>query len=221
MGYQRARSDHEKKLKRQTILDAAWEELKTNDGQLPTAMQIAKRAKIAKGTVYVYFKTKEEIYLDLFVNRLKAWSLDAEQIMERASLADIVSMSQALAHYPANNPLLLGLGSMLHGILEKNAPFQAVLDMKLQVAEIMINRGQWMHQHLPWLPPRHGAKCMMTIYTLYTSIFQSSASSAELKKELKNRNIDLFDVDVHADMMQITILQLTGLKALLAQAQMP
>jgi TetR/AcrR family transcriptional regulator len=217
MGNQRARSDNEKALKRQAILDAAWHLLGKSDGQLPTAIDIANYANISKGTVYVYFKTKEEIFLDLFLTKLREWVKYTEKILDSKKTADISSVASAIAQYPCKNPLFLVLSSMLHGILEKNAPFAALLEMKIQVAKLMEECGYLLNKYLPWLPPRQGAKSMLTLYTLYTSVFQSFSSPIRLKKELKKRNIDIFETDLEPDMVNAGMLLFTGLQRLLEQ----
>lgn len=219
MGNLRARSDDEKILKRQMILDAAWYLLEKSDGKLPTAIEIANYANISKGTVYVYFKTKEEIFLDLFLAKLREWAKYTEKILGSKKTNDIPSVSSALAQYPSKNPLILVLGGLLHGIIEKNAPFTALLKMKTQVAELMQSIGSLLNKYLPWLPPEQGAKSMLTLYTLYTSVFQSFSSPAQLKKELKKLNIDIFEVDLEPDMVNSGIVLFTGFRAILVDSE--
>ena len=63
MGQKRARTEAEKADKRKRILDSAWHLFTQSKGHLPRAVNIAQAAGVAKGTVYVYFRTKEEIFL--------------------------------------------------------------------------------------------------------------------------------------------------------------
>lgn len=51
---------------------AVAEEMFLKKGFFPTTVdEIAQKAKVAKGTVYLYFPTKESIYLALFEDKLK------------------------------------------------------------------------------------------------------------------------------------------------------
>ena len=61
----RARQDEDKAIRRATILKAAEDLLEVGAPDLPSASAIAKEAKLAKGTLYLYFGTKEEIYLSV------------------------------------------------------------------------------------------------------------------------------------------------------------
>jgi len=60
MGIQE-RHEREKEQRRAAILEAAREELKQNGYSGMTIENIAKRAELAKGTIYLYFKDKEDI----------------------------------------------------------------------------------------------------------------------------------------------------------------
>lgn len=216
MGNLRARSANEKALKRKAILSAAEKLLEKRDGQFPTATEIAKHAKVSKGTVYVYFKTKEEIYLVLFLTKLQEWAKDVSRLLQRIENPDIKSAANALAQYPNKNPMLMVLGGTLHGVLEKNAPFESILEMKIQVAALVEECGTLLNKYFPWLPPEQGAKFMLTAYTLFNGLFQSASSSPRLKKELTTRSIDIFRVDLESDMINAAIILLEGLHVVLS-----
>lgn len=64
MSVLKARSDAQKLAKKQAIIDAA-NQLYTQ-GDLPSIQQIANQAGIAKGTVYLYFSSKEGIFLEIY-----------------------------------------------------------------------------------------------------------------------------------------------------------
>ncbi len=73
---QRAYSNEQKHQRRKDILSAAAELFKNRRYEQVTMADIAKQSGVAKGTLYVYFRTKEELFLvyakfeiDLFLNR--------------------------------------------------------------------------------------------------------------------------------------------------------
>ncbi|MEQ9344910.1 MAG: helix-turn-helix domain-containing protein, partial [Thalassospira sp.] len=69
----RARS-HEQKLKRRAdILDAARELYLEGDGTLPSAAEVARKANLAKGTLYLYFSSKEALFLEVLRHFQKGW----------------------------------------------------------------------------------------------------------------------------------------------------
>lgn len=67
---ERALAREDKQARRAVILSAARTLFNEGDGNLPTASQVAAASGLAKGTVYLYFQTKEEIFANLL---LKGW----------------------------------------------------------------------------------------------------------------------------------------------------
>jgi len=64
------RKAREKRYRTRQILDAAYEVFHEVGYSSATIDQIAERAELAKGTIYLYFKSKEELYFSLLVNGL-------------------------------------------------------------------------------------------------------------------------------------------------------
>ncbi len=69
--------------KKDAILDAA-RTVFSRDGYSASSMEdVAAEAGIAKGTVYLYFKSKEELYLAALLRDVKAFAAEARAEMER------------------------------------------------------------------------------------------------------------------------------------------
>jgi len=60
-----------KKVKRQVIIDAAVEVFSRNGFQSSTIAQIARRANVAEGTIYQYFKNKEDLFFSIPIDKTK------------------------------------------------------------------------------------------------------------------------------------------------------
>ncbi len=69
----RARSTEAKEARRSAILRAARELYERESYQAITMAAVARRAKLAKGTVFLYFQTKETLFLDLLDELLDEW----------------------------------------------------------------------------------------------------------------------------------------------------
>jgi AcrR family transcriptional regulator len=70
--------------KRSAILDAA-RAVFSRKGYSETAVDdVAEEARVAKGTLYLYFKSKEELYLSALASDLKAMAAEGRREMERS-----------------------------------------------------------------------------------------------------------------------------------------
>ena len=70
----RARSAEQKALRRQVLLDAAEKYFLETGYEAFSMNQLAKKTGIVKGTIYLYFKTREELFLTLYEQSLIRWS---------------------------------------------------------------------------------------------------------------------------------------------------
>ena len=71
---QRARSAEQKALRRHEVLSAAEVYFQEVGYEAFSMAQLATKTGIAKGTLYLYFKTREEIFLTLYEYSLIRWS---------------------------------------------------------------------------------------------------------------------------------------------------
>ena len=71
---QRARSTEQKALRRHAVLAAAETYFREVGYEAFSMAQLAKKTGFAKGTLYLYFQTREELFLTLYEQSLIRWS---------------------------------------------------------------------------------------------------------------------------------------------------
>ncbi len=157
----RARNADEKKRRRTEILDAA-ERLWTTASYSELSMsQVAAEARLAKGTLYLYFDTKEELFLALLTSHLQRWSaacitrLREERPRTPDALTEVLLRDHAAAQ-PLRRLLLL-YGS----VLERNASQTWIR----QAQQLMWQVLRDVVQELPY-PPETSARLVMHLYAL-------------------------------------------------------
>ncbi|MFC3701479.1 TetR family transcriptional regulator [Reinekea marina] len=129
----RARAPEQKAQRRATILHAAEVCYHLNAPNLPSVADVAAQAGVSKGTVYLYFHTKEEIFLALYSFHLNAIFKDIQQVdvSENPTLA----LTDALLQYVTLHPIFMPLAGMLHSVLESNLSLDVLLNFKLQLSQ--------------------------------------------------------------------------------------
>ena len=96
----------DKVARRTAILKAASKLFTAGTGSLPTAAEIASAAGLAKGTVYLYFRSKEEITLDPLYT-FRRFALVAYRAEYTARLERTGSILDAALRLPAGRGLQL------------------------------------------------------------------------------------------------------------------
>jgi TetR/AcrR family fatty acid metabolism transcriptional regulator len=71
-----------KEAKRERILDAAVREIAGRGYHRTTVSNIAGRAGVADGTIYLYFKGKEDILVSVFERAMQRFNDEAQRIVE-------------------------------------------------------------------------------------------------------------------------------------------
>jgi TetR/AcrR family fatty acid metabolism transcriptional regulator len=95
-------SAERKEAKRERILDAAVLEIARHGYYGTTVSSIARRAGVADGTIYLYFKNKEDVLVSLFERAMQRFNEEAEAVVEEGTagaedkLRDIVSLHLSL-----------------------------------------------------------------------------------------------------------------------------
>jgi len=177
----RAVADDDKKQRRQSILQAAAELFAEDSRQLPSVISIAKACGLAKGTVYLYFKTKEGIFLALLSQYFQSWfeqGLQAMAVMQAdgcTALKDqIPRLLTVLVDYLENNPEFMQLASMNHSIIEKNLDNDVAYQFKKELLDLSIQMGNAVEQLIPALPKGEGVLLLRRTYALTIGIWQLS-----------------------------------------------
>lgn len=77
-----SRRERERRARRQEILSAAKEVLSRKPFNEATLEEIAERAELAKGTIYGYFKNKEDLFISLIKQEFDSWRRAVEPALD-------------------------------------------------------------------------------------------------------------------------------------------
>lgn len=170
----RARGAADKAARRQAILAAAGELFEEAGGELPSVDQVARRAGLAKGTVYLYFRAKEEMFLALLAQELGGWFQSLVTIMQDDTLvrSGATAISKSLVSDLAQRRNMLRLAIQCHGTLERNVAEEAVLAFKQVTAGGLVELGGMVEDRFPGVKPGEGATLLLQLYALIVGLWQ-------------------------------------------------
>jgi TetR/AcrR family transcriptional regulator len=131
----RAVTDVLKVARRDAILVAAQALFCKEPFESIAMSDIAAAAGLAKGTLYLYFRTREEIFLALLTREYSSWL--AAFARESKRLASPEATLDWIAASFAERREFVHLAALLHAVLERNLPIETARDFKL-AAEIGI-----------------------------------------------------------------------------------
>lgn len=135
---QRARQPKQKEQRRETLLAAALELYLGGNGDLPKVEAITKKCGLAKGTAYIYFNSKEEIYLSLYEQQLTSWLQGIQKALRRTDTTAASSLSQlvgALHCWEQDQPNLWSLAVQSQPVLEPAVDSKVLLAYRSRITQ--------------------------------------------------------------------------------------
>jgi AcrR family transcriptional regulator len=124
----RARSSEQKALRRHAVLETAEMYFKEVGYEAFSMAQLAKKSGVAKGTLYLYFKTREELFLTLYEQSLIRWS----QIFIGSLFNTMTSKAYAQSLYKTTQAdgVFLPLLIRLEHVIEHNVSIPRLIESK-------------------------------------------------------------------------------------------
>jgi AcrR family transcriptional regulator len=131
MGELRATGPGEKEARRQQILASAGDLLSDWSFTDITMDRIADLVGLAKGTLYLYFRTKETLFLSLYEEHLSAWYSELETLAIRAGgIVEPSAAARVIASTLAARPILVQLHGLLHSTLGHNIDLDTAIGFR-------------------------------------------------------------------------------------------
>lgn len=141
MAGRKARTEQERAQRRQTLIAAARELLEQRPLQDITIAQVAATAGVAKGTTYLYFRTREELFSLLLTQEMIAWREHLERALAQLYQVGAEQLSLLLAESLLQRPILVELMRWAHAILEQNLSKEAALRFRSQASRMYQELG--------------------------------------------------------------------------------
>jgi AcrR family transcriptional regulator len=170
---QRARKEEDKEARRRQLLDAALELYRATSYDEVKMADVAERAALAKGTVFLYFPTKEALFLALLEDLLFAWFQKLEGLLSHTEGRWTgPRVARTVAESLEGEDTLTRLLALLQTVLEQNVTVEQVRGFKERLLEAMGRLGTLLEQRLAFLKPGEGGRFFIHLHALVTGLRQ-------------------------------------------------
>lgn len=194
-GRTRAVGPEEKTERRAVILRAAEELLGGNPGGGITVEDLARRAGLAKGTVYLYFRTREEVLLQVHLARLHRLFDALEQEFGAPQASVGAGAVRTTLRYLRAHPEFLPLATNCRGMLEANTSTEAALEFKLALGARLTAIGARIEALYPGMARGEGMALLMSAYALIIGLWQLTDPPACLREAMQRPELSMFRID--------------------------
>jgi len=192
----RAVAPEEKSERRSAILRAAEDLLHADPGGAAiTVENLARRAGLAKGTVYLYFRTREDVLLQVHRERLHGLFDELQAALEAPRVDAAYHAVRATLRYLGAHPEFLPLATGCRSLLETNTSAQAAYEFKLALGARLGRIGARIEEIYPGLARGDGMALLMSSYALMIGLWQITDPPACLREAMQGPELAMFRID--------------------------
>ena len=214
----RAVGVEQKEARRNHILRAAFDLLDRTRYEDISMNAVAREARLAKGTLYLYFKTKEEVFLALATELIaKEFNRIDARLLDQPAPAEIEDVAGILKSMVSRADRKTRLMAILHGVLERNVSFDAGLAFKHLLRRRLTYTGLLLEERLPFLKDGEGVEVLLTLHALGVGFMQMVANSDVGTRVLDTPGMDIFRISPETMMGSAALRLLEGMQAAAAR----
>jgi AcrR family transcriptional regulator len=187
----RAVRAEQKQERRQAIINQAWALFQTTHYDTINVIDVAKGVGLAKGTVYLYFGTKEALFLAVAGEQFSTW-FDAIDAMLH-TVDNSAAVTQGIVNTLTERPALTRLLGILHIILEHNIAYEDALTFKNRVYERLSHTAALLNDALG---RDDGLNLLLQIYALIIGVQHLAAPAPIVQSVMDDHpHLSAFKVD--------------------------
>jgi len=161
-----------RELRTQQLLDAAVSLWQQHPERVPSVSEVAGMAGVAKGTVYLYFKSKEDLLLAAHARHVQAFF---SALIERASQRKRMNfddMMRLTRDHIASVSAFLPLATLVAGLRHKGVTPEVAEAFDQHIAEQLLTAGGLLCHHFPLPDATSGVRLLMRSYALILGLWQ-------------------------------------------------
>jgi len=183
------------KVERRAAIVRAAEALLHRDPAARFSVEaLARRAGLAKGTVYLYFGSREEVLLALHEQQLHALFDVLEGALARPRARARSVVRAGLSHHAAH-PEFYPLAANCRSMLDTNVRAQAALAFHVAIAKRLGAMGKRVEALYPGLKRGEGAALLTNSYALMIGLWQQVDVPADLREAMQRDDLRILRID--------------------------
>lgn len=199
---QRARNEEDKQARRASILSEAGRLLGEHPYGRITMAQVARACGLAKGTLYLYFRSKEDLFLGLLEQALLEWFGALRDRLAAIPGVTAETLGWEFATSLEQRELLSNLLAILHTILEHNVDTATALAFKTTLRDQLKQAGEELEAVWPALPTGSGPRVLLRMYALLIGLRQVAFPPPKIAEILAREDMESLRVDFTRDLAE-------------------
>ncbi len=198
---QRAIADGDKEERRNALLDAAEALFLEHPDRMASVAEVAQAAGLAKGTVYLYFPSKEEMLLALHERHTGDFFAALMKCLDRRRTG-FDEIWATTRDNLVRRPGYLSLSSRCFGLMDRDIPTEAAIAFKIRVGQALAQAGAGLERHFPALGAGGGVTLLQHSYGLVFGLWQLMHPIERFGTAMERAELAMFRRDYERELEQ-------------------
>jgi AcrR family transcriptional regulator len=199
---QRAIASEDKEERRHALLDAAEALFLQHPDRMASVAEVAHSAGLAKGTVYLYFPSKEEMLLSLHERHVARFFAALMRLLDAPKAAGFDEIWAVTRANLVRAPGYLALSSRCFGLMDRDIPADAAVAFKIRVGQALATAGTGLERHFPGLRAGEGVTLLQHSYGLIVGLWQLMHPIERLGTAMERAELAMFKRDYERELEQ-------------------
>jgi AcrR family transcriptional regulator len=199
---QRAIAVEDKEERRQALLGAVEALFLDHPDRMASVAEVATAAGVAKGTVYLYFPSKEEMLLALHERHVALYFDALMALLEASRRAGFDEVWTVTRDRLIRVPGYLALTSRCFGLMDRDIPTEAAIAFKIRVGQLLTAAGAALERHFPALRKGQGVALLQHSYGLIVGLWQLLHPIERFDTEMQRAELAMFRRDYEREVEQ-------------------
>ena len=198
----RAVGEEDKEERRHALLDAVEALFLEHPDRVASVSEVAEAAGLAKGTVYLYFPSKEEMLLSLHERHVAQFFAALMKLLNGKARAGFDEVWAVTRDNLVRAPGYLPLTSRCFGLMDRDMPAQAAIAFKVNVAGALTAAGDALERHFPALARGQGVTLLQHSYGLIVGLWQLLHPIERFGNAMRRAELAMFKRDYEREVEQ-------------------
>ena len=171
---QRAIQAQDKRERHDAILDATEALLLRSPEHVANVADVAQEARLAKGTVYLYFRSKEDLLLAVHERNIDRYFRAIDALLEGPGPVTLDAMLAVMRRHVVEPPLFLPLAWRAFGAISTSGPDALGVAFHRRMADRLERAGAGLERRFGELARGEGSALLRRSYALILGLWQIS-----------------------------------------------
>jgi AcrR family transcriptional regulator len=199
---QRAIGEDNKRERFNAIVETARSLIANDLSRVPSVDDLAKHAGLAKGTVYLYFPSKEELLLAVHTENSRRFFGALISLVASEQTRTIEDFRPIMRQHMVDNATFLPVASRCLALMDKDLPVEVVTQYKTLVSQALNAAARDLVRHFPMLSQDEGVRLFQHTYGTVVGLWQILHPVPRLAAAMHSEELACFTRDFETEMVE-------------------